>query len=117
MEAVKVENKHGVPGTAESFWISSTDKTEFQSLTQDITVDVAIVGGGFVGIATAMLLKEAGLKVAVVEARRVVQGVTGYTTAKVTSLHRLIFKDVLDKLGQEKARQYAEANQRAIDKI
>jgi len=112
-----MENNHGVPGEAESFWISSTAGSRFPVQQQDITVDVAIIGGGYVGIAAAFLLKEAGLEVAVVEARRIVRGVTGYTTAKITSLHRLIFKHVIDKFGTEQAGQYAEANQAAIDKI
>jgi glycine/D-amino acid oxidase-like deaminating enzyme len=40
-------------------------------------VDVAIVGGGIVGITTARLLKDRGLKVALLEARRVGCEVTG----------------------------------------
>jgi glycine/D-amino acid oxidase-like deaminating enzyme/nitrite reductase/ring-hydroxylating ferredoxin subunit len=117
METMQGWNKHGVQGKAESFWIDSTKMTEFPSLPSDILVDVAIIGGGFVGIAAGYLLKQAGLKVATIEARRVVQGVTGYTTAKLTSLHRLIYKHLLDTFGNEQAKQYAEVNQTAIDKI
>jgi glycine/D-amino acid oxidase-like deaminating enzyme len=62
--------------------------TDFPVLPSDVLVDVTVIGGGFVRKAAGYLLKQAGLKVAAIEARRVVQGVTGYTTAKLTSLHR-----------------------------
>ena len=117
MTTMKEKNRHGVPGAAESFWIASTPGPEIPALMQEVTVDAAIIGGGYVGIVTAMLLKEAGLKVALVEARRIISGVTGYTTAKVTSLHRLIYRHLLGTFGEEQARKYAEANQTAIDRI
>jgi glycine/D-amino acid oxidase-like deaminating enzyme len=51
---------------------------------------VAILGGGIVGITTAFLLKEAGtLSIAVIEADKILDGVTGHTKAKVTSQHHL----------------------------
>lgn len=83
----------------------------------DISVDVAVLGGGITGIVAAHLLKEAGLKVAVIESGRVAMDVTGNTTAKITSLHGVIYDFLIEKFGREKARQYAEANQQAIGKI
>ena len=50
-------------------------------LSGDLSVDVAIIGGGIVGIVTARLLKDRGLTVAVVEAGRAGHGVTGRSTA------------------------------------
>ena len=120
MKTIGVENKHGIPGRAESYWLASSEVTDYPDLSPanaGITVDVAVIGGGIAGISSAVLMKEAGLKVAVIEARRIAQGVTGNTTAKVSSLHRLIFKHLISDFGSERARQYAEANQAAIDKI
>lgn len=96
------------------FWIASTDSTEHLFLDTDIRVDVAIVGGGIVGITVAHLLKQENLKVAVIEADRIVQGTTGHTTAKITSQHDLIYDKLIKHMGKEKARQYAEANESAI---
>lgn len=98
----------------ESFWIGTSDSPRFGSLDHDLHVDVAVVGAGIVGAMAATFLKQAGKTVAVLEARRVLQGVTGHTTAKVTSLHTLVYDDLINKFGEEKARLYAESNQSAI---
>jgi ribulose 1,5-bisphosphate synthetase/thiazole synthase len=49
----------------EPYWLSSISRPDYAPLTEAITVDVAIIGGGLVGITSALLLKEQGLKVAV----------------------------------------------------
>ena len=86
-------------------------------LPENMETDVAVVGGGIVGITAAVLLKRAGYAVALIEGDRIARGVTGHTTAKVTSLHRLIYKDLIDRFGSRLAQQYAEANQAAIETI
>jgi len=96
------------------YWIKSTPETSYPALKEDINADVAIVGGGIVGITCAYLLANEGLKVAIIEADRLLQGTTGHTTAKITSQHALIYDKLMTQMGQEKARQYAEANENAI---
>jgi len=108
---------YSLPGRHESFWMETTPETSYPPLPGDIETDVAVVGGGIVGITTALLLKQAGYTVAVIEGDRVCSGVTGHTTAKITSLHRLIYADLIDRFGSTEARQYADANQAAIGKI
>lgn len=99
---------------AESFWIASTPKTGYPSLTQDVEADVVIIGGGMAGISTAHLLVNEGLEVVVLEADRLLLGTTAHTTAKLTSQHDLIYAQTKNLMGLEKARQYAEANEAAI---
>lgn len=99
------------------YWIISTPKTNYPSLNDDVTVDIAIVGGGIVGITAAYLLKKEGLSVAVIEADRILQGTTGHSTAKITSQHGLIYNKIKTKMGEELAKQYAEANEYAIHLI
>lgn len=101
----------------QSFWIASTPSTDYSSLNEDIRVDVAVVGGGIVGITSAYLLKKEGLKVALIEADRILKGTTGHTTAKVTSQHSLIYNRIKTQMGEEKAKQYADANESAISFI
>jgi len=97
-----------------SYWIKSTQETKYPSLQEDIKVDVVIIGGGIVGITAGYLLKKQGVKVAVIEASRIVQGATGFTTAKITSQHHLIYDKIINSMGFELAKQYANANEDSI---
>lgn len=106
-----------LPGQPSSLWLDTTEKTEFPPLQDGITVDVAVIGGGIAGLTAATLLKAAGKTVAVLESRRIIEGVTGYTSAKVTSLHTLIYDRMINRFGIDKARAYADANQSAIEQI
>jgi glycine/D-amino acid oxidase-like deaminating enzyme/nitrite reductase/ring-hydroxylating ferredoxin subunit len=100
-----------------SYWIESIPKSVFPSLHEDLIVDVVVVGSGIAGMTTAMLLKKAGKTVAVVDARKIAEGVSGHTTAKVTSLHQLIYANLIENLGIDKARIYAESNQAALEQV
>jgi len=106
-----------LPGEATSIWIDTTPETGYVALDDGVTVDTAVVGGGIAGITAAAKLKAAGQTVAVLERDRVVAGVTGHTTAKLTSLHGLVYDYLIEHVGAEKARQYAEANEWAIDDV
>ncbi len=53
----------------------------FPTLTRDIDVDVAVVGGGITGAAIAWRFADAGVRVAVLEAARVGRGSTAASTA------------------------------------
>lgn len=98
----------------QSYWMASTHTTDYPALTEDIKVDVAIVGGGIVGISCAYLLINEGLNVAILEADRILQGTTGHTTAKITSQHGLIYGKIKSSMSDEFAKQYANANESAI---
>jgi len=60
------------------------DHSVYAALDGDIDVDIAIVGGGFTGIATAVELAERGFSVAVCEANRIGWGATGRNGGQVT---------------------------------
>jgi len=59
-------------------------ESDYPTLVGTHEVDVAIIGAGFTGIATALELAERGLKVAVVEANKVGWGASGRNGGQVT---------------------------------
>ncbi len=101
-------------GFPSSYWKESTPATSFPPLDQDAKHDVVIIGAGIAGLVTAMQLTERGYDVAVIEAGDVAAGTTGYTTAKVSSQHGLIYDTLIKTVGEESARLYYEANEEAI---
>ena len=90
---------------------------DFLPLAGDATADVVVVGGGITGLTTALLLKDAGASVVVLEAGRVASGSSGYNTAKVTALHGLAYGRLLRGVGRKKAQQYADANSAAVEQV
>lgn len=103
--------------TLESYWMQTTPPTSWPRLTEDISVDVAVIGGGIAGLTAASEIKARGQSVIVLEADRVAAGVTGYTTAKLTALHTLKYGHIEKHFGGAGARIYAESQQAAIDHI
>ncbi|MEU4625033.1 FAD-dependent oxidoreductase [Actinoplanes sp. NPDC023801] len=103
--------------TEESFWMDSTPATSYPRLAGDAETDVVVVGGGIAGLSAAWELTAAGLRVAVVEADRIAAGVTGYTTAKLSALHTLIYSGLRKSHGTEQARLYARSQQQAVERV
>ena len=104
-------------GKAVSLWVDTAPETGYPALEDEIEADVAVVGGGIAGLTSALLLKQAGVRVVVLEASRIGTGVTGHTTGKVSSLQGLIYGELSRSFGERGARTYGEANQAAIEQV
>ncbi len=63
---------------------SVNDDTRYPELQSDIEADIAIIGGGFTGIATAVELAQRGYSVALCEAMRIGWGASGRNGGQVT---------------------------------
>ena len=100
-----------------SYWVTSTPRTPTASLSGDVDVDVCVIGAGIVGVTTAYLLQKEGMNVALVEMDEVLRGTTGYTTAKVTWGHSLIYQQLEKKHDAKTARLYGEANVAGFESI
>src|SRR3954471_743590 len=101
----------------ESLWLATAPATDHPTLTHDLEVDVAVLGGGIAGVTTALLLERQGANVALIEAERVGRGVTGCTTAKVSALQALMYQTIRSRKGADAAAVYAEASLAAVERV
>jgi glycine/D-amino acid oxidase-like deaminating enzyme/nitrite reductase/ring-hydroxylating ferredoxin subunit len=104
------------PGTPESYWIDSTPPTSYPRLAEDTEADVAVIGGGIAGVCTAWEVASTGRSVVLLEADRIVTGVTGYTTAKLSALHTLAYARIARAFGKDAAGLYAQSQQSAVER-
>ena len=75
----------------------------FPSLTRELDVDVAVVGGGITGAAVAWRFADAGLRVAVLEAARVGRGSTAASTALLMQEPDEDLSDLAARYGRRRA--------------
>ncbi|HEE9846506.1 FAD-dependent oxidoreductase [Clostridium perfringens] len=99
-----------------SVWSESCKFRKREALNKDIKTDVLVIGAGIAGILTAYMLKQKGRDVVLIDAAEIASGNIKNTTAKITSQHDLIYSKLIIEFGEEKARQYAKANELAIKK-
>lgn len=98
-----------------SVWNLSAVRPCFDSLSNNINVDVLIIGGGIAGILCARALHDIGADYALIEADKICGGITQNTTAKITIQHGLIYDRLIREFGVKKAKLYYEANSVALN--
>lgn len=103
--------------TIPSWFKELEDPSDYGKLAEDISTDVAIVGGGIAGMTTAYLLSKAGKKVAVLEDGFIASGETGRTTAHITHALDDRYYNLEKKHGLDGSRLAAESHTAAIDYI
>lgn len=103
-----------------SFWLGNSGQyVENPALAGDLKCDVAIVGGGFTGIATAYYLKKAqpSLKVAVLEGYVIGYGASGRNAGFAMTTFGLMMSLTKMLFGPEKTRQSHRYMERAVDLV
>lgn len=98
-----------------SLWHEENELPQFPQLEGNVRTDVLIIGGGMAGLLCAWQLQKAGVDYLLVEADRICGGVTGNTTAKITSQHGLCYDKLVSRFGAENAARYYRANQEAVE--
>ncbi len=99
------------------YWLSTAKTERYPSLSETLTVDVLVVGGGITGITTAYLLRRAGMSVALVERGRIGHIDTGHTTAHLTAVTDLRLHELVENFGRDHAQATWDAGAAAIDQI
>jgi glycine/D-amino acid oxidase-like deaminating enzyme/nitrite reductase/ring-hydroxylating ferredoxin subunit len=103
--------------TNPSLWVDGGPDQEHPALAGDVECDVVVIGAGITGLTAARLLVAESAEVLVIDAGPLCAGATGYTTAKVTALHQLVYAELLDRHGEQRASAYAAANAHAVERI
>ena len=98
-----------------SIWSESCRIPEREPLNGNTEAEIAVIGAGLAGILTAYGLQKARRQVVVLDAGRIGGGQTRNTTAKITSQHGMIYRKLMGSLGRDSAKQYAMANEAAIE--
>ena len=98
----------------DSIWMDGGQLPHFKRMEGSIKTDVLIIGGGMAGLLCAWFLQEKGVDYALVEGRTICSGITKDTTAKITVQHGLLYGKLLRQRGEEIARKYLDANQKAV---
>ncbi|MCB0322019.1 MAG: FAD-dependent oxidoreductase [Bdellovibrionales bacterium] len=102
-----------------SFWSVSTPDTtdDYPPLSSDIEVDVAIVGAGITGLTTACHLKNAGKRVAVLDAGSVAAGTSSGTSAHLDAVPEHGASALIESVGLEAAQAITRGRMDAIAQI
>lgn len=104
--------------THNSWWLQSCKlKQRFKSLSQDLSTDVLIIGAGITGLSVALELLQRNYSVVVCEANLIGSGTSGGTSAHLDAHPESGTKTLVNKLGEERAREYTRLRLEAIRTI
>ena len=96
-----------------SVWAKYISNETPKELQDDNHLETVIIGGGIAGIMCAYMLSQAGHDVTIIEAEKILSGVTSHTTAHVIALQG-IYQDIPTR---NKRKLYFRSQSEAIDGI
>ena len=100
-----------------SYWLGTREYAPGSPLSEDIDIDVAVIGGGFTGLSSAYFLKkeEPGLKVAVLESQVIGFGASGRNAGFSMTLFGLTLGITAIRFGKQKAQKAHHYMEKAVD--
>ncbi len=98
-------------------WRKTVEELDKPSLQNDISCDVAVIGGGITGVTAAYLLSKAGKKVVLIEKREIRGEATAHTTAFLTHVIDTDLHDLVNIFGKETAKGVWDSHAQAINEI
>lgn len=99
---------------SKSVWSNNFKISEHKELYGDVKADVLVIGGGICSLLCAYFLNQNGVDCVVAEGSKLCSGTTKNTTAKITSLHGLIYDKLIKTSGKDTAQMYLDANNDAL---
>ncbi|MGY4103188.1 FAD-dependent oxidoreductase [Nocardia sp. R16R-3T] len=93
-----------------SLWLNDAEVPARLRLTPGLQFDTVVIGAGITGLVTALLLAQSGVDVAVLESKRVGEGTTGASNAKVSLLQGIRAQRIRARHGRSAVTDYVEAN-------
>ena len=102
----------------ESFWLDTAPT--FHGAEEgpvDGRTDVAIIGGGFTGLSTALALAKRGATVVVLEAERLVGAASGRNGGQCNAGTLQDYRSLVGSFGVERARRYYQEFTAAVDSV
>ncbi len=90
--------------TKDVHWLHTHSAPTYPTLSDNLEVDVVVVGAGLCGVSTAWHLSQSGLRVALVEARGIAHGATGRNAGFILQGTAERYNRAIVQMGREKAR-------------
>lgn len=98
-----------------SIWQDTVnDRVRYDTLNENIDVDILIIGGGITGCSTFYQFKDDNRKVALVEKNRLGSGASSRSSAKITFLQEDIYTKLNNIFGRDKAYLYYRSQKEAL---
>ncbi|WP_445489323.1 NAD(P)/FAD-dependent oxidoreductase [Niallia sp. 03133] len=100
------------------YWPSTISKTpDYPPLTQEITCDVLIIGGGMSGALCSYLLSEESLDIVLVDKRKIGQGSTSANTGLLQYSNDKMLHEFAESIGEEKAARFYQVCFEAMENL
>ncbi|RJR32111.1 FAD-dependent oxidoreductase [Candidatus Parcubacteria bacterium] len=100
-----------------SVWKDGILQPAFSALEDDLSFDVAVIGGGITGLTAAYILAKAGLEVCVLEKNKIASGESSLTTAFISFAADANLTELAARWGEKKSGAVWRSMQEAADKI
>src|SRR5574338_1124591 len=100
-----------------SIWMATVDTPLQPRLGDNVRTDICIIGAGIAGLTTAYLLSRQGRSVVVIDDGPIGGGMTGRTTAHLTTAFDDRYLEVEKLHGEEGSRLTAESHTAAIELV